>query len=174
MGQQYKPLDIASPGYDSRLFLYVNPKGTVNFKPSSFERQRDIFVTNIGQDVNTDPSPVSWQPERGFFAQGQNFFAYDKKSRLYAVGIDRRPNFNIANYVGIFYMYTDNNGASWSQMHPVNNVNFGSRGLASVAFEQDSGLMSVGFYDTRCHGASNTTVDYWGAIFKPEKFTRKQ
>ena len=79
MGQQFNPLANFSPAYDSRLFLYVHPKGTVDFTPASFERQRDIFVTNIGQDAETDPTPVSWQPARGFFPDAFNFFAYDKK-----------------------------------------------------------------------------------------------
>lgn len=171
--QQYNPVDFLSPAFDSRMFLYLNPTGTVDFTPTSFQRQQDIFVTNIGQDQYTDPTPVSWQPARGFFPDAVNFFAYDKKkSRLYAVIIDRKPNFDIADYVAISYIYTDNNGASWSKMFPVNDVHFASRGLASVAFEQDKGLMSIGFYDTRLHGPTNTTVDYFGTIFDPEEFIK--
>jgi hypothetical protein len=173
--QQYNPLDVSSPGFDSRMLFYLNPTGTVNFSAASFLPQQDIFVTNIGQGLATDPTPVSWQPSRGFFPDALNFFAYDKKKgRLYAVGIDRRPNFNIADYVSIFYLYTDNDGASWSDMHQVNDVNFGSRGLASVAIEPKSGLLSIGFFDTRRHGPTNTTVDYWGTLFNPKKLRKKQ
>ena len=170
--QQYRAqtVDFESPGYDSRMLLSLNPTGTVNYNATSFLPPQDIFLGNMGQDQVTDPTPISWQPSRGVFPQGFNFFAYDKKKgRLYAVASDRRPNFNIADYVSVFYIYTDNNGATWSDMHQINDVNFGSRGLASVSINQDTGALSVSFYDTRKHAPENVTTDFFASIFCPSR-----
>lgn len=159
--------DLSSPGVSSYVLLSLNPTGTVNFSAKSFEPVQPIFISNL-VNPSGNGNPVPWQPNRGIYANAFRFFAYDeKKNRLYVVGIDRRPNYDISSPIDIFYTFTEDNGTTWSPLKLINDVSFGSRGLPSVAFDNKLGLLSVGWYDTRNYEPDETTVDYWGAIFKP-------
>lgn len=161
---------IDSFGYGNEIYLYVNPAGTVDFRPHSFLPKKTIQRNNMG--VITDEtnagapfgvlSPWSYRGQQGFAIAN---LGYDATiGRLWFLGIDRRPAKSL-QYV-ILLAYSDNEGQTWSNQIIVNKDQTVSVGIPTLAVEPTTGYLAIGWYDPRNSKPAQDAVEYFGAFDK--------
>ena len=143
---------------DQRIYLHVNPTGTVGYSSSSFSPRRAVAFSNI---VAASTS-VPWNPKRDISAVAYRAMGYDNNlKRLYFSYVDMQPNKSLNDR--IFVMWSDNDGQSWSEPFVVAQGE-GSRGMPTLAVEPNSGLISLGWYDPR-GDPTQESVNYRGTVF---------
>jgi hypothetical protein len=126
----------------SNIFYNVDADG---LGPGGFTERAEVTETQVGQMRVIPPQSDS----AGIDAEANLAWALSgaHKGRIYIVYVSA-PNPEVNN-TDIYVKFSDDNGATWSARHRVNDSRVRSRFLPSITIDQTSGNVAVAWYDSR-------------------------
>lgn len=148
--------------------IFVNPQGTVNFRPSSFLPRRTNFFgnANISSNGLITTRLLPWVPVRGTVETGiPGIFHDPSTNRLYAIGWDMRPNNSNQNV--IWLSWSENEGISWSDQFILNQDQTTAAAFVSGSADGVKGFVLGSWYQPPTQ--DQTFYQMYAAVFpKPD------
>jgi len=148
---------VGNPAGPSVIFINVDPDG---MGPAPWSARRFVTSTNIGfariipgtsNNLGIDPEPsVAFDRSRG-----------PNRGRLYLVYTDAPST--TTNDTNIVMRFSNNLGLTWSGPVQVNDVTAGSQFNPAIAVDQTTGLVGIGWFDTR-NDSAGLRYDFFATI----------
>lgn len=107
------------------------------------------------------------QPYFGYFDSPVMYD--DNRQALYAVYCGRAPYFS--QDMNIYLLISRDNGQTWSEPLIINDVSFANRGFPSIALDDCTGDLIVGWYDGR-NDTTFKSVEYMAAVIPAKTLDR--
>lgn len=108
-------------------------------------------------------------PLFGFFQSVQTNLYDDKRKALYAMLNVTYPE--LSNNSNIYFLISRDNGLSWSNPLTINTTKRNNRGFPSMALDQKTGNLLLGWYDCRDF-KDGLSFNYWGAVIPSRKLSK--
>jgi hypothetical protein len=103
-------------------------------------------------------------PFAGYLTPSVQSLIYDEnRQALYALFSARAPE--LSQKMRLYFSISRNNGQTWSEPYDISSTVFANRGFTSMALDNKTGSILIGWYDGR-KDKTLKKLQYWGGIIK--------
>jgi hypothetical protein len=140
----------------SNIFFNVDGDG---LGPGGFDPRGEVTETQVGQRRMVPPQ----SNDQGIGAEANLAWSLTgaHKGRIYLVYLSA-PNPE-TNNTDVYVKFSDDDGATWSARHRVNDVRTHSRFLPSITLDQTTGNVGVAWYDSR-NAPNNRNAELFASV----------
>ena len=146
-------------------FSYIDPQVVTYKTPGPIDQNIagpwDYIICNDITD-QYGVTNVLAQPVRGFFPSVTSGILFDEQRQaLYGMVVGQFPDYS--QNMRIYFIVSRDNGQTWSDPIDIATTDFANRGYYSMALDEVTGNLLVGWYDGR-NDPTFTSVEYFAAI----------